>query len=67
MEFLVKSLVKVSNKQELHPVETKELLVRGLIHFLDTPTENEFALTEEGAKYMLYVNSADFASKRYDA
>ncbi len=66
MEFLAKSLVKVSNKQDLHPVEAKELLIRGLVHFdHDDATESKLTLTEEGAKYMLYVTSPDFSSKRY--
>jgi len=44
-------------------VERIELMEKGLVEFKDSPKELE--LTEDGAKFMLYVTSPDFSSKRY--
>jgi hypothetical protein len=63
MEYLAKALIKVSSGETIHTIERMELMELGLVEFKDS--EKELELTEDGAKYMLYISSPDFASKRY--
>ena len=63
MEYLAKAITAVGEGLTISAVERIELMENGLVQFADSPKELE--LTEDGAKFLLYVSSPDYASKRY--
>ncbi len=63
MEYLANAIKAVANGETIAAVIRIELMEFKLVEFADSPKELE--LTEEGAKFLMYVNSPDYASKRY--